>query len=119
MGRRYRAKLGCYQSRSHESMANVHPHNSLFGEGNRLKTTQAFFKNTCELYVTSLSLSEEVKISIVGNISKSLIRSTTICCTHPVNLIIHYVKELKLSRQICALIKIATRTGEVIVAVEH
>jgi len=53
MGTRYRAKLGHYRSRSHENMANTHPQNSLPGKDSRLKTTQVFFKNTCELYVTS------------------------------------------------------------------
>jgi len=53
MSTRYGAKLGCYQLRSHESMADTHPQNSLPGKDARLKATQAFFKNTCELYVTS------------------------------------------------------------------
>ena len=53
MGTRYKAKLGCYRSRSHKSVADVHPQNSIPGKDTRLKTTQAFFINTCELYVTS------------------------------------------------------------------
>jgi len=53
MGARYRAKLGHYRSKSHESVADTHPQISLPGKDTRLKTTQALFINNCESYVTS------------------------------------------------------------------
>ena len=59
------------RSRSHESEANAHPQNSLLCKDTKLKTTQAFLKNTCELYTTSSSLSEEVRFSIVRKFSSS------------------------------------------------
>jgi len=67
MGTRYETKLGRYCSRSHKSVADAHPQNSFPGKDTRLKTTQAFFINACELYVTSWSLSEEVKFSLSEN----------------------------------------------------
>ena len=110
MGTRYEGKLGRYRSRSHKSEANAHPQNSIPGKDTRLKTTQVFFINTCELYVTSWSLSKEVKFSVVKKFSKFLVCPITNGRTRPVNPIylnVYYIKEAEISRHDCALIKIA------------
>jgi len=88
MGTGYGAKLRRYRLKNHESMADAHPQNPLPGKDTRLKTTQAFFKISCELYVTTLSLSEEVKFSAVRKFSKFLVCSITNCSACPVNLIL-------------------------------
>ena len=57
--------------------ADAHPQKSLPGYVIAIKTAQAFFKNTCESYLTYWSLSEEVGFFHVRNFSKFYIRSIT------------------------------------------
>ena len=63
--------------------ADAHPQKSLPGYVIAIKTAQAFFKNTCESYLTYWSLSEEVGFFHVRKFSKFYIRSITYAAPAP------------------------------------